>query len=336
MEQSDFRMDFTMEVLDVDDATRVMTFALRPDPRRYEWQERDGERLLYDRYDNVFITENALRDAAAMVKGMPITFAPPEISDARDYLRSRRPAIASSLRGEPNSEGLADASADLLASLAEHALDFTVLSFDLVGSTQLVSTLGTPDFARLVTSLLDEAGRVVALFRGHVLKYTGDGLLAFFPGPTKNTQNDLGIDCAMTLIGLVREALNPELEAAGLPQVRARVGLDHGKAAVLVLGSEATKRHADLIGKVVSLATKIEKLAPPDGICVGEAAERAMHVQWREHLVPIELPNDWTFEDESGRPYPVFRVTSAERFSTSGILVAEAAAEPEDLRPPEA
>lgn len=326
-------MDFTMEVLSVDDATGVFTFVLRPDPRRYEWQERGGERLLYDRYDDVFITENALRDAAEQAKAIPITFAPPDIADARDYLKSRRPAIASSLRGDPSSEGLADASADLLASLDQHALDFTVLSFDLVDSTRLVSTLGTPDFARLVTPLLNEAGRVVALFHGHVLKNTGDGLLAYFPGPTKNTQNDLGIDCAITLIGLVRKALNPELEAAGLPRVRARVGLDHGKAAVLVLGSEATKREPDLIGKVVSLATKIEKLAPPDGIYVGGAAERAMHVQWRQHLVPVELPETWEFEDESGRPYPVFRVSATERFAPEGILVAETAAEPEDLRP---
>lgn len=96
---------------------------------------------------------------------------------------------------------------------------------------------------------LAELSGVVPLFRGHVLKYGGDGLIAFMPGPSQNHQNDLAIDCALTMHMLVYAAMNPMLEEAGLPLIEVRIGIDAGEASVRVLGSSATKRHADIIGQ---------------------------------------------------------------------------------------
>jgi class 3 adenylate cyclase len=59
------------------------------------------------------------------------------------------------------------------------------------------------------------------------------------------------------------DAVNPELEQAGLPTIDVRLGLDGGEAAIEILGAARRKRHADIIGDVVSLACRIESGPAP-------------------------------------------------------------------------
>jgi class 3 adenylate cyclase len=84
--------------------------------------------------------------------------------------------------------------------------------------------------------------------------------------------------------------------------IQIRIGVDSGNAAVIVLGSASTKRHADLIGQVVSLASKVEKHAGADGIAVGEACWRNLHASWRAHLQRVSSPADWPYQSDD-RPY---------------------------------
>ena len=107
---------------------------------------------------------------------------------------------------------------------------------------------------------------------------------------------------------LVYDAINPELEAASLPTIDVRLGLDGGEAAIVVLGSDKTKRHADLIGDVVSLACKIESRADTGAIFLGETVHRNLHYSWRELCSAVETPPDWTYSVSGGDPYPLFRL----------------------------
>lgn len=99
-----------------------------------------------------------------------------------------------------------------------------------------------------------------------------------------------------------------ELEAADLPPIDVRLGLDAGEAAIVVPGSDKTKRHADLIGDVLSLACKIESRAGTGGIFLGETVHRNLHFSWRELCAPVDLPADWTYSISDGDPYPLFRL----------------------------
>ena len=304
-----FRMDFHVQILETDEESGLMKFALRPDPDRYEWiEDGQGGRALLDRFDGNIIPEHVIAEAARNMAGMPTTFAPPLINDALAYVDSRGEVIEGMLAGEGPAPDLADPSADLLTELADLDLDFAIISVDLVGSTKLATSIARPDYVRLVQTLQWELAEVAPLFHGHVLKYTGDGVIVFIPGPSSNQQNDLAIDCALTMRGVVYRALNPALKRAGLPTVQIRIGIDAGEASVVVLGSPATKRHADIIGDVVSLACKIERSARAGDIQVGGIAARAMHVHWREILELAPVPARWSYTDEWGEPYPVYRV----------------------------
>jgi class 3 adenylate cyclase len=304
-------MDFVNSMEWKDKEQGILQIVMRPDPRRYEWVEREGRRLLYDKYDRVYFSEEEMKQLPSLLDGMPMGLQPAGIAYAPTYVRDRRQQIMQSLsqsldfrdRGLP-----CDKSDEFLEALADHALGFAILSMDLVGSTKLITQLPKDDFNRIVETLLYECSLVVPEFHGHVLKYTGDGLIAYFPEPSFITKNDLAIDCALTMHGLVYAAINPCLAQAGLPEIGIRLGLDSGQASVLMLGSNKTKRHADIIGAVVCLASKVQGLAVPGGICLGEILERNLHVMWREICEPCAVPADWPYEGFAGTLYKVFRV----------------------------
>jgi class 3 adenylate cyclase len=111
----------------------------------------------------------------------------------------------------------------------------TVLFTDIVESTRRASQIGD----RRWNVLLDEhdlqSRQLVARFGGHVVKHTGDGMLATFDGPARAVQ------CAQDL----RDAL----AGAGVP---IRAGLHTG---------EVEQRRDDLGGIAVHIAARVAALA---------------------------------------------------------------------------
>lgn len=300
------RFDF-QTVLVGHDPNGQAQYIVRPDPGRYEWRDLKRGRALYDRFDDVYFDHDLvwdmLRRALEMTPGPLLAVIP----DVAAYVASRRERIAAGLRGEAADGKLRDISEEQLRQFEKDALAFVILSVDIVGSTKLQTSTDRQTFARTIDVLLTEIAELVARFYGHVLKYTGDGLIAYFAPPTFIIKADAALDCAYCIRRLVYDAINPEFEAAGLPPIDVRLGLDGGEAAI-VLGSDKTKRHADLIGDVVSLAAKIESRAGTGEIFLGETVLRNLHFPWRELCSPVELPPDWTYSVSGGAPYPLFRL----------------------------
>ena len=309
--QGYFRMDFVFEVLSVDDETTV-TLVAKPDPRRYEWRSKNGKNYLYDRFDEVLFPAALVAQLAEDMKGHPITYEPQKIGDAAKYVESRRPMILSFLKGEQPPPTFADPSDEFLRSLETDKLEFVILSLDLVESTKLATTVSPIDYSRIIQTALFEISQVVPLFYGHVLKYTGDGIIAYFPAPSFITKNDLALDCALTLRRLVQKGLNPVLIESGYEPLDIRIGIDSGEAAVAVIGSPTTKQHKDVIGAVVSLACKIQSRAPVGGIALGDVTFRNLHTDWRTICCEMDMGPAWEFPDpETGQLYRVHRVQFA-------------------------
>lgn len=303
-----FRMDFIMEVVSINDETREFEIILRPNPKRYEWRERDGERVLYDKLDNVVISESVLAESLKFAQGTPIYYQPPRIDNSQEYISSRISEIASMLDGQMPNASFEDKSEEFLQSLAEDKLGFVIMSLDMVGSTKLASATDPQAYSHLITVLLFELSEVIPKFHGHVLKYSGDGFIAYFPEPSFITKNDLAIDCALILRALVYTAINPLFEERSLPTIGIRIGMESGEAHIVTMGSPDTKQHKDIIGSVINIATKIEKQAEPAGIFIGDAMEHSLHTSWRAICEPVEPGKSWNYTTHEGRPYPLHRV----------------------------
>jgi len=303
-----FRFDFIQEVISIDEKSRKILLKLEPDPRRYEWKVINGKRELYDKFDNVYFTEEFVFDSYKQLEGMPIYFERPDIENAKEYIESRRSHISAMLEGDRSKPTFKDKSEEFLESLTEYKLAFVIISLDIVGSTKLATETDSRIYARIITTILYELSEIIPKFRGHVLKYTGDGLIAYFPEPSFIRKNDLAIDCALTLRGLVYDGLNPILRKKGYPTLDIRIGLDSGEAYIEIIGSPETKQHKDIIGKVVSLAAKIQAQAKPGEIYLGDITERNLHISWRQICEPVDLKEDWSYKDSEGNPYKIHRL----------------------------
>jgi class 3 adenylate cyclase len=157
-----------------------------------------------------------------------------------------------------------------------------------------------------------ELSELISAHHGHVLKYTGDGLIAYFPEPNYVGKNDLAIQCAQMMRRLVYEAINPELENLGKPGIQIRIGLESGDAVIVSLGSPAAKHQRDIIGSVISLAAKIEKEASPGEILMGESLNRSIHTSWRLKCEEVQAPEPWLKKKTNGTPYRLFRLTDSQ------------------------
>src|SRR5215211_3206041 len=303
-----FRLDFKVKILDQDEETGLIRWAMVPHPERYECIDLDGEPAYRDRFEGFIIPQRVIAEAAPTLTGLPLTFAPPLIKDAVAYIDSRRGPIAHRLAGGAPPAPAADPSAELLAEMAGYEHEFAIISIDLVSSTDLAGELARRDYLALIDTISTELAEIAPLFHGHVLKFTGDGALFFIPGPSRNQQNDLAIDCALTMRGLIYRALNPQLAEVGLPLIDVRIGIDAGAASVHVLGSPMSKRGPDLIGEVVNLACKVEGAGDAGDICIGGVAAHSMNRQWRDLLEPMVAPPNWQYSDEYEEPYPLYRV----------------------------
>jgi pimeloyl-ACP methyl ester carboxylesterase/class 3 adenylate cyclase len=121
----------------------------------------------------------------------------------------------------------------------ERAL-LTVLMTDIVSSTEALSAAGDDRWRSVLEQLDKSVDRRVAAYRGERIKYTGDGYLLAFDGPSR------AIECA--------QALWRDAGALGL---KLRTGIHTG---------ECERRGNDLSGLAVHLVARIMAEASPGSI----------------------------------------------------------------------
>ncbi len=107
----------------------------------------------------------------------------------------------------------------------------TALFTDIVGSTEKLLKMGDEDWRSMLDKHDAIVSPLVALFKGRVVKNTGDGILAIFDGPVRALQ------CALKLV--------EELEKINLP---IRAGLHVG---------EVVSRGDDITGIAVNIAARV-------------------------------------------------------------------------------
>ena len=144
----------------------------------------------------------------------------------------------------------------------------SVLFADLVGFTSLSEQRDSEDTREILSRYFDTCRRLIELYGGTVEKFIGDAVMAVWGTPTA-TEDDAerAVRAALDLVAAV-SALGDEV---GTPELRARAGVLTGEAAV-TLGAEGEGMVA---GDLVNTASRIQSLAEPGTVLVGEATRRA-------------------------------------------------------------
>ncbi|PWU49116.1 adenylyl cyclase [Micromonospora globispora] len=145
----------------------------------------------------------------------------------------------------------------------------TVLFADIVGSTGLVERLDPEDVRALQRAYFDTVAGVLRRWNGVVEKYIGDAVMALFGVPGSD-----GFDAYRAVrAGLeIQQALDRRAPA-GI-RLRIRVGVATGEALV-DLAATRDGGHGTASGAVITTAARLQEYAPPGGVVVCAATQRA-------------------------------------------------------------
>jgi class 3 adenylate cyclase/tetratricopeptide (TPR) repeat protein len=143
----------------------------------------------------------------------------------------------------------------------------SVLFADLVGFTTLSESRDPEEVRELLTRYFEESRRVVERYGGVVEKFIGDAVMAVWGSPVAHEDDaERAVRTALELTAVVRD-LGADV---GAPDLRARAGVLTGEAAV-TLGAE---NQGMVAGDLVNTASRIQSVAPPGSVFVGESTMR--------------------------------------------------------------
>src|SRR6266566_4681181 len=153
------------------------------------------------------------------------------------------------------------------APVAERRL-VSVLFADLVGFTTLSEQRDPEEVRELLSRYFESCKRLISLYGGTVEKFIGDAVMAVWGTPTaKEDDAERAVRAALDLVAMV-SALGQEV---GAPDLSARAGVLTGEAAVTI-GAEGQGMVA---GDLVNTASRIQSVADPGSVYVGESTRRA-------------------------------------------------------------
>ncbi len=148
------------------------------------------------------------------------------------------------------------------APVAERRL-VSVLFADLVGFTPFAEERDAEDVRETLTTYFDLATEVITRYGGTVEKFIGDAVMAVWGAPTAREDDaERSVRAALDLVDSVR-ALGPGIQA--------RAGVLTGEAAV-TLGAT---NQGMVAGDLVNTAARLQSVAAPGTVLVGEATHRA-------------------------------------------------------------
>uniref|UniRef100_UPI002AB09FB9 adenylate/guanylate cyclase domain-containing protein n=1 Tax=Geminicoccus flavidas TaxID=2506407 RepID=UPI002AB09FB9 len=148
----------------------------------------------------------------------------------------------------------------------------TVAFVDLVGSTVLSRRLDPEDMREVIRAYQNVVAGEIHRFGGHVAKFMGDGVLAYFGWP--QAQEDAAERAVRAALGVV-QALGRVATPADEP-LATRIGIATGVVVVGDLVGEGAAQEEAVVGQTPNLAARLQQVAEPGTVVIGEATQRLL------------------------------------------------------------
>lgn len=213
----------------------------------------------------------------------------------------------------------------ILDKFAKSKVTLVSLHIDLVDSTNLLMTLPIDRLSTIIQAFTEEMSLIIQAYGGYILKYIGDAILAFF---TVTGDDDIylpcinAVNCARSMIKIVKQGINPILDQNGYPEMSVRIGIDvGGQNAVLQYGWDVIhasdnneqkqlvkKPHYDIIGYTISVAVKMTGLAKPNQFIIGQLVYDELDEKQKSAFELLNVDTDlWGYLDSrTGVVYSVY------------------------------
>ena len=202
-----------------------------------------------------------------------------------------------------------DKSEEFLRNHVNSRVHIFVMYVDLVGSTNLTLSLPVEKIVTIVSSFAQEMAYTVTQFGGYMLKFVGDAVLAYF-----NAENELIypadniINCAKSMLKVITVRINPILTISGYPPLAAKIGIDHGQNIIVRYGSDIKKSHVDILGPSMNMAAKIQNMAEPNQLLIGEDVYNKLHPETQKSFKKKTFSETkWKYHHRvTGKLYPIY------------------------------
>ena len=179
----------------------------------------------------------------------------------------------------------------------------TVLFADVVGSLGIASAVGAERLREVMAAVFGRAATIIRRYGGTVDKFTGDGIMALFGAPVALEDHAFRACLAALDIQEQITQLADEVQRRDGVVLQLRIGVNSGRVIAGEIGSGPTGYTA--IGEHVALAQRMESVAPPGGVMLGESTARLV-----EHATVLgEL--EWVHVKGIEKPLPARRLLRA-------------------------
>ena len=205
--------------------------------------------------------------------------------------------------------GVIDDSDKFLRENVFKKINIVTLYVDLVGSTTMTLELPAEKLATIVSSFSQEMASVIRQHKGFVLKFVGDAVIGYF-NAMDNTllACDNAVKCAKSMLTVIEKGINPILNQYDYPDLMVKIGVDYGQSIIVRYGSNEATSHVDLMGPVMNIASKIQGMAKPNQILIGQDVYQRIHPTTQKHFKEKDWEkNEWKYRSRlTGEIYKVY------------------------------
>jgi len=249
--------------------------------------------------------------------------------------------VRKTLEGKPDFVMSFVETQNVLEKFAKYKTTFVVLHVDLVGSTKLAMRLPLDRLTTMIQAFNQEMTVAVKAFGGHILKYVGDAVLAFFVVPGRKPEAKAAcinaVNCAKYMLQITREAINPILNQYSCPEMNLRIGIDIGENAIIQSGwdfrpnirkrrknnknnitinhNKKQQHHIvkkpvyDVLSYTISIAVKMTALAQPNHLVIGDPMYNLLDDKQRSAFQRVNMsPDIWSYvcRNSEGNIYSLY------------------------------
>jgi class 3 adenylate cyclase len=182
-------------------------------------------------------------------------------------------------------ETAADVPLETPEALEAERRQLTVLFCDLVGSTELSAKLDPEDMRNVIRAYQNAVAGEITRFEGHIAKFMGDGVLAYFGWPQAHEDE---AERAVR-VGLAIAAAVARLEGGDAP-LGCRAGIATGLVVVGDLVGAGAAQEQAVVGETPNLAARLQALAGPGHVVIAASTRQLLGELFElEPLPPLAL-----------------------------------------------
>ncbi|QMU55267.1 MAG: adenylate/guanylate cyclase domain-containing protein [Nitrosopumilus sp.] len=207
--------------------------------------------------------------------------------------------------------GIIDESDQFLRKNVFSKLDMVVLYVDLVGSTTMTLEMPEEKIAIIISSFSQEMASVIRQHNGYVLKFVGDAVIGYFVGENNGLlASDNAVSCAKSMISVIQNGINPILNQYDYPDLMVKIGVDFGQNIIVRYGADVKNSHVDLMGPAMNIASKIQNMAKPNQILIGDDVYQRLHpTTQKDFIVKLWDKHEWKYRSRiTGKIYGVYEL----------------------------